>query len=66
MFLISFYHKIKNTYVQDADNPHLHISVLTALRVLSDPANASIPSVLTVIYRLLTKTERVGLWDQSI
>lgn len=52
--------------LQDADNPHLHISVLTALRVLSDPANASIPSVLTVIDKLLTKTERVGLWDQSI
>lgn len=48
------------------DNPHLHISVLTALRVLSDPANASIASVLTVIDRLLTKTERVGLWDQTI
>lgn len=50
--------------LQDADNRH--ISVLTALRVLSDPANASIPSVLTVIDKLLTKTEREGLWYQSI
>lgn len=40
------------------------MSVLAAFRVLSDLANASIPSVLTVIDRLLTKT--VGLWEEII
>lgn len=48
------------------DDPHLHVCVPAALRVLSDLANASIPSVLTVIDRLLTKTEHVGLWEEII
>lgn len=34
--------------------------------VLSDPANASISSVLTVIDRRLPKTEHEGLWEGII
>lgn len=45
------------------------VTILTSTSlfwVLSDPANASIFSVLTVIDRLLTKTEHEGLWEEII